>query len=328
MKKGIVKVILSLLLTVALLTPSVFATTYRDPNTPLYILGASFEVERPEVGKLPPMTAVEDEMYTQELSWARSDGEWDETMPFEGGYEYTLTIHATTSGKDYFHDWLNKEGNTVLMFIDPESKSMSEYSPTSIVFENDHSIYVTFTFMLEEAPKTPFVDIEAGSTFEDAVKWAYETGVTMGTSDTTFSPDDPCTRAQAITFLWRAMGRPEPVSKTNPFKDVKESDYFYKSVLWAIENGITNGTSATAFSPDETCTGAHVITFVHRAKGCIPAEKESTLAQNFPDTWFTEALAWADTTGLLYGVIDNFDPLDKSPRAHIVTYLYRIAVEK
>lgn len=113
----------------------------------------------------------------------------------------------------------------------------------------------------------PFTDVPADAYYHDAVLWALDKNVTTGTSKTTFSPSATCTRGQVVTFLWRAMGCPEPASTENPFTDVTESDYFYKAVLWAVEKGVTNGTTDTTFGPNGTCTSAHVVTFLWRANG-------------------------------------------------------------
>ena len=113
--------------------------------------------------------------------------------------------------------------------------------------------------------KNPFTDVKEGTYYYNAVLWAVEKGITNGTSATTFSPDEECTRAQAVTFLWRAAGKPAPTESKNPFTDVKESKYYYNAVLWAAEKGITNGTSKTTFAPDGTCTRAQVVTFLFRA---------------------------------------------------------------
>ena len=112
--------------------------------------------------------------------------------------------------------------------------------------------------------ENPFSDVREGAYYYNAVLWAVEKGITNGTSGTTFSPDDTCTRAQIVTFLWRYEGEPAPTSIDNPFTDVKTSAYFGNAVLWAVENGITNGTSNTTFSPDDTCTRAQVVTFLYR----------------------------------------------------------------
>ena len=111
----------------------------------------------------------------------------------------------------------------------------------------------------------PFVDVKPGKYYTDAVLWAYQTGVTTGTDATHFSPGKDCTRGQVVTFLWNAMGKPEPESTANPFTDVKEGKFYYKAVLWAVENGVTNGTSDTTFSPNKTCTRGQVVTFLYNA---------------------------------------------------------------
>ena len=115
--------------------------------------------------------------------------------------------------------------------------------------------------------ESPFVDVKstkAAPFYYDAVLWAVENKITSGTSKTTFSPNDGCTRGQVVTFLWRAAGSPEPKNKTNPFKDVKEGSFYYKAVLWAVENEITKGTSSTTFAPEATCTRGQIVTFLYR----------------------------------------------------------------
>lgn len=169
-------------------------------------------------------------------------------------------------------------------------------------------------------PANPFTDVPADAYYHDAVLWALEKGITTGTTATTFGPTATCTRGQVATFLWRAKGCPEPTTTQNPFADVKESDYFYKAVLWAYENGITTGTSASAFSPEVTCTSGQVITFLWRANGKPAAETTGT-------EYYAEAVAWANTKELLSGTDVAFAPENQSPRADIVTYLYRDLAE-
>ena len=163
----------------------------------------------------------------------------------------------------------------------------------------------------------PFTDVPADAYYHDAVLWALDKNVTTGTSKTTFSPSATCTRGQVVTFLWRAMGCPEPASTENPFTDVAESDYFYKAVLWAVEKGVTNGTTDTTFGPNGTCTSAHVVTFLWRANGKPAANAEGT-------NYYDEAVAWANSQKLLDGTAVPFAPDNLSPRADIVTYLYRV----
>ncbi|MBR5536837.1 MAG: S-layer homology domain-containing protein [Clostridia bacterium] len=167
-----------------------------------------------------------------------------------------------------------------------------------------------------EQPAHPFTDVADDAYYYDAVLWAVENGITNGTSATTFGPDVTCTRSQVVTFLWRAKGCPEPTTTVNPFTDVAEADYFYKPVLWAVENGITNGTSATTFSPLDTCTSSQVVTFLWRANGQPAAEAAGT-------EWYAQAVAWANGKQLLDGTAVPFAPDNLAPRADIVTYLYR-----
>ncbi|MEG2584068.1 MAG: S-layer homology domain-containing protein, partial [Oscillospiraceae bacterium] len=167
--------------------------------------------------------------------------------------------------------------------------------------------------------KHPFIDVNAGSYYEDAVVWALNNNVTSGTSDITFSPNDTCTRGQVVTFLWRAKGSPEPKSTNNPFADVSTSDYYYKAVLWAVENDITSGTSASTFSPNDTCISGQVITFLYRANGSPDKTGEGE--------YYDDAINWANEGELLSGTDTDFSPNNNSPRADIVTYLYRNAMK-
>ena len=116
-----------------------------------------------------------------------------------------------------------------------------------------------------EGGNNPFSDVKEGDYFYDAVLWAVENGITTGLSSTTFGPNSPCNRAQVVTFLYRAMNKPEPASSQHPFTDVSSSDYFFAPVLWAVENGITTGLSATSFGPGSPCNRAQIVTFLYRA---------------------------------------------------------------
>ena len=117
--------------------------------------------------------------------------------------------------------------------------------------------------------KNPFTDVKKGAFYYDAVMWAVSNDpvITKGTTATTFSPKDTCTRGQVVTFLWRAFGCPEPTLTENPFTDVKEKAFYYKAVLWAVEKNITNGVTATTFGPGETCTRGQIVTFLFRDRG-------------------------------------------------------------
>lgn len=177
---------------------------------------------------------------------------------------------------------------------------------------------------VEKNKPLPFNDVAEDAFYRDAVEWAVKNGITGGTSSSAFSPGLCCNRAQAVTFLWRAMGCPEPRIRENPFTDVSEKDYFYKPVLWAVEKRITSGTTETTFSPDEICTEAQIITFLWRAKNRPGAAGRSELAAWLGEHYYTDAVAWADTHGLFSAVLLPFDPEKNATRANTVTYLYYV----
>ena len=168
-----------------------------------------------------------------------------------------------------------------------------------------------------------FKDVEKDSYYHDAVHWALEKGITEGTSTDTFSPGASCTRAQMVTFLWRAAGSPGPKSAANPFKDINESDYYYSAILWAIENGITSGTGAGTFSPTATVTRGQTVTFLHRAAGS-PLAGSSGFNDVSDGAYYAKAVAWAAENGITSGTGSNkFAPNADCTRAQIVTLLYR-----
>lgn len=186
--------------------------------------------------------------------------------------------------------------------------------------ESKVTVKVTF---VEESVELPFVDVAGDAYYYDAVAWAVENGVTGGTTATTFSPNSPCTRAQTVTFLWRAAGMPQAVNRVNPFTDVSESDYYYEAVLWAVENGITSGITATTFGSGVTCTRAQVATFLWRY-----SKDDASTLPNFTDVaegdYYYGAVAWAVENGVTTGVTDTtFQPADPCTRGQIVTFLYR-----
>ena len=160
-----------------------------------------------------------------------------------------------------------------------------------------------------------FNDVRVGDYYAASVQWAMDTGVTYGTTTTTFSPDATVTRGQAVTFLWRAIGKPEPEAVENPFADVQESDYFYKPVLWAVEQSITNGTGIAEFSPGSSVTRSQIITFLYRTLG----EPGKT---GF-GTWYEDAENWAVRNSLLDGTAVSYSPDAECPRADVVFYLWK-----
>lgn len=175
-----------------------------------------------------------------------------------------------------------------------------------------------------EEPKgkaVEFTDVDANAYYYEAVQWAVEKGITSGTSETTFSPDKPCTRAQTIVFLWRAAGSPEPKAKENPFSDVKETANSYKAVLWAAERGIVSG---DAFKPDDAVTRAQVATFLYRNAGSPAASDGDSFSDVPADAYFAKPVAWVAAKGITSGTKEHtFNPDGVCTRGQIVTFLYR-----
>ena len=177
----------------------------------------------------------------------------------------------------------------------------------------------------EQPSQKGFNDVKPGDYFYDAVNWAVEKGITTGTSATTFSPNASCTRAQIVTFLWRASGSPEPKTASNPFTDVAANAYYCKAVLWAVENGITTGTSATTFSPDAPCTRAQGVTFLWRANGSKAASAAASFTDVASDAYYAPAVAWAAEQNVTGGVGNGLFSSDTTcTRAQIVSMLYRL----
>ena len=171
---------------------------------------------------------------------------------------------------------------------------------------------------------TAFSDVPEGAYYTDAVAWAVEKGVTSGTSSTTFSPNADCTRAQIVTFLWRAAGSPAPKSKESSFADVAADAYYSDAVRWAVENGITSGTSATTFSPNATCTRAQTVTFLWRSQKSPADGAANAFTDVAEGTYYTDAVKWAVKNGITSGTsATTFSPNADCSRAQIVTFLYR-----
>lgn len=172
----------------------------------------------------------------------------------------------------------------------------------------------------------PFRDVMWGEYYFDPVVWAvrYTPQITNGTSATTFSPTADCTRAQTVTFLWRAMGRPTPKSTRSPFTDIRPADYYYNAVLWAVENGITQGTSATTFSPESACTRGQVVTFLWRCRGEPAVSGNNPFSDLEPGAYYGTAVQWAVSRGITKGTSATaFSPNQTCTRGQIVTFLYR-----
>ena len=182
------------------------------------------------------------------------------------------------------------------------------------------------------SPTVSFTDMNETAYYYQPALWAAENGITTGTTDTTFSPDAPCSRAQAVTFLWRAAGCPEPAGLMCPFTDVAPEAYYRKAVLWAVEKGITTGTTDTTFSPDAPCTRAQIVTFLYRNIQAEGGGFQGAWMFRLPFTdmpdWAFEPIAWCYMKGITTGTTDTtFSPDAPCTRGQIVTFLYRSFAE-
>ena len=231
---------------------------------------------------------------------------------FNGGtatVSVPFTPAAGTKGSDYVVLYVSDAGATERM--------ATRYLNCELTFTTGH--FSTYVVVYDPAQ---FTDVVAGSFYEAAVKWAVSKGITDGTSATTFSPDAPCTRAQAVTFLYRAAGEPE-VTLGAAFTDVKAGSYYEKAVAWAVANGITNGTSATTFSPDAACTRAQIVTFLahYEKAAAVSSDRFTDVAA---DAYYAGAVGWAAANGITDGTsATKFSPEATCTRAQIVTFLYR-----
>ena len=254
---------------------------------------------------------------------------------------YPITVKSAKNGDVTASHKSASKGTTVTLTVDPDKGYVLD--TLTVLDGKDKEIKLTekngkYTFTMPaskvtveaafkaSAPtgKNPFVDVPAGSYYEDAVIWAVDKGITTGTSATTFNPNGICTRAQAVTFLWRAAGSPAAKSGAMPFADVKAGSYYYDAVLWAVEQGITKGTSDTMFSPDATCTRAQIVTFLWRANGSPAVSGNSAFTDVASDAYYAAAVTWAeknDVTGGIGGGL--FGSNNNCTRAQIVTFIYR-----
>ena len=259
----------------------------------------------------------------------------------------TCSVCGTTSGSALGHDWNAAtcttpktcktcgmtDGTTIPHVYDQEVAD-----PKYLVKEatqTEQAIYWkscvcgkagTETFKHGNLKPQDFKDVPKNAYYYDGVMWAVEHGVTTGTGAGTFSPDAICSRAQVVTFLWRAAGEPEPKSSVNPFKDVKSYDYFYKAVLWALEKGITTGTGdGTTFEPNKNCNRGQIVTFLCRAKNGVPYSNQNPFVDVSASSFFYNPVLWAVQNGITTGTGDGttFAPNADCTRGQVITFLYR-----
>ena len=235
-------------------------------------------------------------------------------------FDGTLTITLTVSNLSRISDpyVLHILTNGTMEYYAPDS-----ISGNTITVKGIRNLSAFAVIPGSEVPQNnPFADVSTSDYYYDSVLWAVENGVTNGTSATTFGPDMAVSRAQMVTFLWRAHGSPKATG-TNPFTDVSTSDYYYDAVLWAVANGVTNGTSATTFSPDTAVTRSQAVTFQWRAAGS-PVVSGSSFGDVAADAYYVNAVTWAVANGITNGTGGNsFSPDVVVSRAQAVTFLYR-----
>ena len=184
-------------------------------------------------------------------------------------------------------------------------------------------VTVSATFAPEKTAADYFADVPANSYYADAVLWAAKNGITGGIGNGLFGPNQPCTRAQIVTFLWRAAGSPEPKSMSS-FSDVSADSYYAKAVAWAVESGITTGTGDGKFSPDATCTREQAVAFLYRASGSPAISGGSAFSDVAANAYYADAVAWAEKNGVTGGIGGGlFGSGNTCTRAQIVTFLYR-----
>ena len=257
-----------------------------------------------------------------------------------GTSAYAITVNSVKNGGVTASHKSASKGTTVTLTVAPDKGYVLD--TLTVLDGKDKEIKLTeksgkFTFTMPDskvtvaamfkasAPtgKNPFTDVPAGSYYETAVIWAVDKGITGGTSATTFSPEATCTRAQIVTFLWRAAGSPEPKAMST-FVDVSADAYYAKAVAWAVENGITGGTGDGKFSPDATCTRAQAVTFLWRANGSPAVSGNAAFRDVAANAYYAAAVTWAEKNGITGGIGGGLFGSDNTcTRAQIVTFLYR-----
>ena len=302
--------------------------------------GGSATVAIPNSGTTDIVVGIGAKTYT--LTILRNSGTGGNEGGGGSGYSY-YTIKATAGAGGSISPSGNvsvREGRDQTFTITPDKgyavanvkiDGKSIGAVKSYTFENvsrTHTIEVIFMKANGNPQTGVFVDVATGSYYEDAVDWAVENGITKGTTATTFSPNATCTRAQAVTFLWRAAGSPEPETRAMPFADIPVGSYYYDAVLWAVENGITKGTSDTTFSPNMTCSRAQIVAFLWRSEKSPAAGTANPFADVKSTAYYADAVLWAVKENITKGTTSTtFSPNADCTRAQIVTFLYRFTVE-
>lgn len=270
--------------------------------------------------------------------WTRTGGGSSGGSHSGGSTSYAITVADAENGSATASRKSASKGTTITVTATPDKGY--ELDTLKVTDKNGDKVKLTekngkYTFTMPASAVTvkatftktaenPFTDVNDDAYYKDAVIWAVENGITKGISGTMFSPDAACTRAQAVTFLWRAAGSPSPKSGAMPFGDVAADAYYHDAVLWAVENGITKGTSDTTFSPDVKCTRAQIVTFLWRAQKSPAVASVNVFTDVAADAYYADAVNWAVAKGITSGTsAATFSPNADCTRAQIVTFLYR-----
>ena len=289
--------------------------------------GGSATVAIPNSGTTDIVVKIGTKIYT--LTILRNSGTGGNEGGSGGATSYTLTFD--TNGGSAISKVSRSSGTTVDLtgytptrdgytFDGWYSDSALTIKVTSIKLTSNTTIYAKWTAKSDMS----FTDVADKAYYRDAVAWAVENGITKGTTATTFSPNATCTRAQAVTFLWRTAGSPEPKTRIMPFTDVPAGSYYYDAVLWAVENGITKGTSDTTFSPDATCSRAQIVAFLWRSEKSPAAGTANPFADVKSTAYYAGAVLWAVREDITKGTTSTtFSPDADCTRAQIVTFLWR-----
>ena len=287
-----------------------------------------------KAGSYTTVTATGTELVEYTFTYSR---------PYSGSSSYdptySVTVDKTENGSVTVSPKSASKGDTVTITVKPDSGyvletlTVTDKNGNELTLKDKGDGKYTFTmpagkvevkatFMEDNSVLNFFYDVPNGAYFYEAVKWAVDKGITNGLSDTMFGPYESCTRAQIVTFLWRAAGSPEPKTASS-FTDVSASAYYAKAVAWAIENGITNGMTETTFAPNATCTRGQSVTFLHRAlKGTASGNANFTDVKS--DAFYADAINWAVANNVTNGTSNTtFSPNADCTRAEIVTFLYR-----
>ena len=301
--------------------------------------GGSATVAIPNSGTTDIVVGIGAKTYT--LTILRNSG----TGGNEGGGggssspSYSITVDKTKNGTITVSPRNASHGDTVTITATPDKGY--ELEMLKVLDRSGDALKLTekngkYTFKMpsgkvtikasfvEEASEQIFKDVPANAYYYEAVKWAQEKGITGGIGNGLFGPNDPCTRAQIVTFLWRAAGSPEPETRAMPFTDIPVGSYYYDAVLWAVENDITKGTSDTTFSPNMTCSRAQIVTFLWRSEKSPAAGTANPFADVKSTAYYADAVLWAVKENITKGTTSTtFSPNADCTRAQIVTFLWR-----